>query len=174
MNKEVQKEKNKNDKKPFWRKWWVWLITAFVLLIVIGSGGSENQETKTAQLLEKSEEIVEIDTDQPIIQLDNQEQVEIGQEETPNITYTPPAISEKPAPAPAPQPEKIISCESWQVDINQASKEDLIKIKHIDMVRAEELIRLRPFKSIDGLTRIDGIASSRLNDIKAEGIACVQ
>lgn len=60
------------------------------------------------------------------------------------------------------------------VDINDASKEELMTIIHIGDVRADELIRLRPFSSVDGLTRINGIGSGRLKDIKAENKACVR
>lgn len=60
------------------------------------------------------------------------------------------------------------------VDINSASKEALMTIIHIGDVRAEELIRLRPFSSVDSLTRINGIGSGRLKDIKAENKACVR
>jgi hypothetical protein len=59
------------------------------------------------------------------------------------------------------------------IDINTASKDDLKKIIHIDDERADDLIRLRPFESLDNLSRITGIASVRINDIKNEGLACV-
>lgn len=64
-----------------------------------------------------------------------------------------------------PQTEKI--------DINSAPLEDLVKIIHIGETRAKELISLRPFSSLDDLTRIKGIGESRLNDIKQQGLAWV-
>ncbi|MBU9712135.1 MBL fold metallo-hydrolase [Bacillus tamaricis] len=60
------------------------------------------------------------------------------------------------------------------IDINTAPKEEIIQITHIGDARAEELINLRPFQSIDGLTRINGIGSGRLSDIIEEGLACVK
>jgi endonuclease YncB( thermonuclease family) len=61
----------------------------------------------------------------------------------------------------------------WEcVDINTAPLERLMEIIHIGEVRGPELIRLRPFKSIDDLRRIDGIGPVRLADIKEQGIVC--
>lgn len=70
-------------------------------------------------------------------------------------------------------PDNSSGCGPGQVDINSASLEDIKKIKHIDEKRGNELINLRPFTSVDSLTRINGIGDGRLKDIKAEGIACV-
>jgi competence protein ComEC len=44
---------------------------------------------------------------------------------------------------------------------------------HIGDKRAEQLIKLRPFYSLNDLTRISGIGDGRLSDIKKQGIACV-
>ncbi len=44
-------------------------------------------------------------------------------------------------------------------------------------MRAKQIIELRrvkPFASVDQLTRVRGIAAKRLADIKQEGIACVR
>lgn len=60
------------------------------------------------------------------------------------------------------------------VDINSASVEEVQEIIHIGTARAEDLIDLRPFNSVDDLTRISGIGPARIDDIKAEGIACVK
>ncbi|HZA24077.1 MAG TPA: hypothetical protein VFA32_15985 [Dehalococcoidia bacterium] len=43
----------------------------------------------------------------------------------------------------------------------------------IGEARAAEPVELRPFTSLDGLTRITGIGPRRLADIKAQGLACV-
>lgn len=59
------------------------------------------------------------------------------------------------------------------IDINHASLEELTEIIHIGEIRAQELIDLRPFSSVDELSRINGIGASRLADIKAENKACV-
>ncbi|MUK87704.1 MBL fold metallo-hydrolase [Ornithinibacillus sp. L9] len=60
------------------------------------------------------------------------------------------------------------------VNINSASVEEVQQIKHIGTVRAEELIEKRPYKSVDGLSAINGIGPARIQDIKDEGIACVE
>ncbi|MCE7792914.1 MBL fold metallo-hydrolase [Salipaludibacillus sp. CUR1] len=60
------------------------------------------------------------------------------------------------------------------IDINSASQSELEEIIHIGPARAEELIDLRPFGSLDDLTRVSGIAEGRLTDIKDEGKACAR
>jgi hypothetical protein len=60
-----------------------------------------------------------------------------------------------------------------KIDINNAPLEDLVKIIHIGEVRAKELISLRPFYSLDDLTRIKGIGDKSLEDIKTQGLAWV-
>lgn len=62
---------------------------------------------------------------------------------------------------------------SEKIDINEAPLEDLMKIVHIGEVRAKELISLRPFSSLDELTRIRGIGEERIKDIKIQGLAWV-
>ncbi|WP_099363494.1 MBL fold metallo-hydrolase [Fredinandcohnia onubensis] len=59
------------------------------------------------------------------------------------------------------------------ININTASVEELQEIIHLGPARAKELINLRPFTSIDELTRIKGIGPSRMEDIKAQNLACV-
>lgn len=65
------------------------------------------------------------------------------------------------------------SCEDGQVDINSASAEELDKIAQIGPVRAEQMIMLRPFSSVDDMIRIVGIGESNINLIKSQGLACV-
>ncbi len=60
-----------------------------------------------------------------------------------------------------------------KIDINTAPLEDLIKIVHIGKTRAEELISLRPFSSLNDLVKIKGIGKKRLEDIKKQGLAYV-
>ena len=69
-------------------------------------------------------------------------------------------------PAPTPSPGRI--------NINTASFEQLQEIVHIGPARAEDIIRLRPFSSLDGLSRVTGIGPARLRDIKDEGKAYVE
>jgi competence protein ComEC len=59
------------------------------------------------------------------------------------------------------------------VNINNASIQDLTRIVHIGTVRAEEIVRIRPFRTVDDLTRVSGIGQVRLQDIVAQGLACV-
>jgi DNA uptake protein ComE-like DNA-binding protein len=58
------------------------------------------------------------------------------------------------------------------VNINTATYESLLQIVHIGPERAEQLISLRPFRSVDDMTRINGIGPARVADIKAQGLAC--
>ena len=60
------------------------------------------------------------------------------------------------------------------ININTATVEQLQDIVHISEARAEEIIRLRPFASLDELTRVSGIGPARLEDIKDEGKAYVE
>jgi DNA uptake protein ComE-like DNA-binding protein len=100
-----------------------------------------------------------------------------------NLSLNPPTTAPieqntEPKATPTLQPQLEVapqstSCTDQQVDVNSASIDDLIRIIHIGEVRATELIQLRPFRTLDDLTRINGIASSRLNDIKNQAIACV-
>ncbi|WP_227935367.1 MBL fold metallo-hydrolase [Alkalihalobacillus deserti] len=60
------------------------------------------------------------------------------------------------------------------IDINTAPKEKLMEITQIGDARADDLIQLRPFNSVDDLNRIKGIGPGRVADIKDQGLACVQ
>ena len=85
---------------------------------------------------------------------------------------TPKADSGTATPPPASTPEPVASgC----ININTASYEELLGIVHIGAARAQQLISLRPFSSINDMARIDGISSGgvRLNEIKAQGLACL-
>lgn len=73
-----------------------------------------------------------------------------------------------------PQPEKEDQVPTGKcININSASFEELQEITHLGPARAKELIDLRPFTSIDELTRIKGIGPSRMEDIKTQNLACV-
>jgi len=61
-----------------------------------------------------------------------------------------------------------------KIDINTASLEDLVKIIHIGETRARELISLRPFETIDDLSRIKGLGPKRIEDIKKQGLAQIE
>ena len=61
-----------------------------------------------------------------------------------------------------------------KIDINTALLEDLLKIIYIGEVRAKELISLRPFSSLNDLTRIKGIGEKSIEAIKKQGLAWVE
>ena len=90
---------------------------------------------------------------------------------TPKPTATPiPTVAPTPTPVPKPAPA---GCREGQVDINSAPVEELDKIKYIGTVRAQQMLELRPFSSVDDMYRIKGIGPKRLAEIKEQGIACV-
>lgn len=62
------------------------------------------------------------------------------------------------------------------INLNTAPPEDLEVIVHIGPERASQVVELRssrPFRSVDDLERVNGIAAGRLADIKRQGLACV-
>ena len=65
------------------------------------------------------------------------------------------------------------SLKDYRVNINVADINDLITIKYIGKSRAKDIIKIRPFSSIDELIKIDGITKNRLKEIKEEGKAFV-
>ena len=81
-------------------------------------------------------------------------------------------ISSPPDPSPGPTPVMAAGCAEGQVDVNSAPAEKLEQIKHIGTSRAAQILELRPFTSLDGLTRISGIGEKRLAEIKDQGLAC--
>lgn len=60
-----------------------------------------------------------------------------------------------------------------KIDINTAFLKDLTKIIHLGEARAQELIELRPFSSLDELVKIKGINTNSLQDIKDQKLAWV-
>lgn len=70
-------------------------------------------------------------------------------------------------------PEPAGGCQAGQVDINSAGLQELQRIHEIGPARAEQIVALRPFRSVDDLVRVSGIAEARLGAIKHQGVACV-
>lgn len=67
-------------------------------------------------------------------------------------------------------------CEEGQIDINNASKEELEGIIHVGPVIAGRIIETREiksFESIDELIKVSGIGNWTLDKIKEQGLACV-
>lgn len=54
------------------------------------------------------------------------------------------------------------------VDINTASKEELMSLKGIGAAKAEAIIAARPFKSIGEIKKVKGIGESIYNAIKSD------
>lgn len=71
----------------------------------------------------------------------------------------------------------LLSCNllyaSEKIDVNSASIEDLLRIKHVGEARAQDIIALRPFYSLDDLIKIKGIGEKTLQEIKEQGLAWV-
>ncbi len=64
-------------------------------------------------------------------------------------------------------------CEEGQIDINSASAIELDEIKWVGLPVAEDIISKRPFNSLDELVSVNYITESRIEDIKNQGLACV-
>jgi beta-lactamase superfamily II metal-dependent hydrolase len=64
------------------------------------------------------------------------------------------------------------SCSAGQVDVNTAGLDGLQQIVHIGPDRAQQIVQLRPFAGVGAMTRISGIGPARLDDIRAQGVAC--
>jgi competence protein ComEC len=99
--------------------------------------------------------------------------VTTGQAASPIVPVAPAPPASSPAtPAPV-APAPASSCQPGQVDINSAGFDALQLIIHIGPDRAQQILNLRPFGSVDSMERISGIGPARLADIKAQGVACV-
>lgn len=60
------------------------------------------------------------------------------------------------------------------VDLNGAAEHELEAIVHVGSERAAEIVHLRPFEEVADLADVSGLGSSRVNDIKEEGLACAR
>lgn len=65
-------------------------------------------------------------------------------------------------------------CDSSQIDINSASLDELDKLDGIGEVKAQAIIDERDFDSIDELIDVKGIGEVTLDNIKNQGLACIE
>jgi len=65
-------------------------------------------------------------------------------------------------------------CLENQININTASAEDLDKIIWVGSVTAQNIINSRSFDSLGDLIKVSGIGEIKLQDIKEQGLACVE
>lgn len=92
------------------------------------------------------------------------------------VTGSPPPDDDTAEPEPESEsdpPAASGDCGPGTVDINTADLDSLQEIIHIGPARARDLISLRPFTSVSSLDRISGIGPATLDDIIAQGVACV-
>jgi competence protein ComEC len=88
-----------------------------------------------------------------------------------------PAMQPAPTPTPGAEPPVLVveeGCRPGQINVNSADRAELGRIIHIGPQRAGQILRLRPFTSVDDLIRINGIGPVRLREIKEQGLACVE
>lgn len=67
----------------------------------------------------------------------------------------------------------LADCEEGQININNASAEELDEIYGVGNTTAQDIINSRPFNSLDDLLNVSGIGEFTLNKIKDQGLACV-
>lgn len=88
------------------------------------------------------------------------------------IKHTPPAVESEVVPKPEPEKELLPVSSGSCVNVNSASEVEVQRIIHIGPARSQELIQLRPYQSVDDLSKIKGIGPARIADILTQGIAC--
>lgn len=60
-----------------------------------------------------------------------------------------------------------------RINLNTASLDELLRIVHVGPARAQQLIDMRPIRSLEELMRIQGIDQNRLDDIITQNLAFV-
>ena len=59
----------------------------------------------------------------------------------------------------------ISACENGQIDINSAEASELVKLTGIGEIKAQEIIKARPFESVEDLINVWGIGEKTLERI---------
>lgn len=85
-------------------------------------------------------------------------------------TATQPATRPAPAPAPATTPAPATP-QAALIDINSASRQELMTLRGIGEARADAIIRGRPYRGKDELTRRNIIPQNVYDDIQSRIIA---
>lgn len=145
-------------------------INPDVAVIMVGEGnryGHPHLET-LVRLTNSNVDIYRTDIHGTIIITTNGQTFEVNQKQP--YQYIPPKIPEPASTERTPESDYEIQG-LLIVDINTAGLEELQEIVHIGPDRAGQIIKLRPFKALDELTKVSGIGPARLDDIKRQGKA---
>ncbi len=60
------------------------------------------------------------------------------------------------------------------VNINSAGRDELTRIVHIGPERADQVIQMRPFRTLRDLSRVPGLSDARVAEIEQQGLAVVK
>ena len=66
------------------------------------------------------------------------------------------------------------TCDKNQVDINEASLNELDKLNGVGPVIAQNIIDARPYKELEDLIDANVIGEAKLEGIKSQGLACIE
>jgi len=72
-----------------------------------------------------------------------------------------------------PEEKENEEAEPLKIDINTASPKELQKLTGVGVVFAQKIIEARPFYSLDELTKVSGIGSKTLENIRTQGLAWI-
>ncbi|MES1938561.1 ComEA family DNA-binding protein, partial [Salinisphaera hydrothermalis] len=58
------------------------------------------------------------------------------------------------------------------IDINTASVSQLDRLDHVGPATAKRIVAHRPYRSLDGLTRVSGLSRGYVAEIRRGGLTC--